>query len=204
MELKVYHCPPTRSVRIVWALEELGLPYETKRVALDREYFKTPEWRAISPTGKVPVFYDGDRALVESVAITHYLSEKYAGGRLSRRPTDADYGEFLQWIHYGEAGMGPYAGMLIGQTRLLPENQRIEAMKVWALGECKNACGFIENSLGDRPCILGADFSLADISLGYMLHLIRLSGESKSIFGPKTAEYYRRLTGRPAWIKATQ
>ncbi len=202
MNLKVYHCAPTRSIRIVWALEELGLPYEAKPVKLDREYFKTPEWRAISPSGKVPVMYDGDKPLVESVAVIHYLSEKYAGGRLARRPTDADYGEFLQWMHYGEAGMGPYAGMLIGQTRILPENQRIEAMKLWAIGECKNACGFLEKSLGERPYILGEDFSLADISLGYILHLIRLSGESKDIMGPRTMAYYGRLTERPAWKKA--
>jgi glutathione S-transferase len=202
MFFTVYHAPPTRSVRIIWALEELGLPYETPPFKFDREYLRTPEWRALSPLGKVPVAFDGKERLIESVAIIHYLSEKYADGRLSRRPKDSDYGQFLQWLHFGEAGMGAYVGMLIGQTRVLPPEQRIEAMKQWAIAESKNACDFIEESLGDKPYLLGADFSLADISVGYMLHLIRLSGERKSILGPRTMAYFDRLTERPAWRKA--
>ena len=202
MTLKVYHAAPTRSVRIVWALEELGLPYKLEAVKFNPAYFKSPEWRAVSPTGKMPVVKDGDRTMVESVAVIHYLSEKYADGRLARRPRDVDYGEFLQWMHYGEAGMGPYGGMLIAQTRILPPDQRIETMKQWAIAESKNACNFIEASLGDRPYLLGDDFSLADISVNYMLHLIRLSGESKAIVGPRTYAYYARLCERPAWKKA--
>ena len=202
MTLKVWHAAPSRSVRIVWALEELGLPYELVPLKFDRAYFKTPEWRAISPTGKIPVVHDDGRPLVESVAVIHYLSEKYAEGRLARRPADADYGEFLQWMHYGEAGMGPYGGMLIAQTRLLPAEQRLEPMKQWAMIESKNACAFLEAALGGNPFVLGSEFSLADISIGYMLHLMRLSGESKELFGPRTMAYYARLLDRPAAKKA--
>jgi glutathione S-transferase len=200
--IKVYHAAPTRSMRIVWALEELGLPYERPPFKFDRAYLKTPEWRAISPTGKVPVIYDGDKPMIESVAIIHYLSEKYADGKLARRPRDPDYGDFLQWLHYGEAGMGAYVGMLIGQTKVLPPEQRIEAMKQWAIGECRNACAVLEGALADRAYILGAEFSLADISIGYALHLIKLSGESREIFGPKALAYYGRLSDRPGWKKA--
>lgn len=202
MTLKVYHSPPSRSVRVVWALEELGLAYEVERVKFDRAYFKSPEWRAISPAGKIPVVYDDGRPLIESVAIIHYIAETYGEGRLARRPMDADYGEFLQWLHYGEAGMGPYGAMLIGQTRVLPKEQRIPAMKEWAIGECRNCCGLVEGALDGKDFILGEDFSLADISLGYMLYLIKLSGESGGIFGPRTKLYLARLTAREAWRKA--
>ncbi|HXI88139.1 MAG TPA: hypothetical protein VNH64_11810 [Parvularculaceae bacterium] len=65
-------------------------------------------------------------------------------------PADADYGRFLQWLHFGEAGLGGYASMLIGQTRILPEEQRLEPMKRWAIGECRNCCDFIESSLDGR------------------------------------------------------
>ena len=201
MVLKVYHAPPSRSVRVVWALEELGLPYEVERMKFDRAYFKSPEWRAVSPAGKIPVVHDDGKALIESVAIIHYIAETYGEGKLARRPADPDYGEFLQWLHYGEAGIGPYGSMLIGQTRVLPKEQRIEAMKLWAIGECKNACGLVEGALDGKDFILG-EFSLADISLGYMLYLIKLSGESEAIFGPRTKLYLERLTGREAWKKA--
>ncbi len=202
MTLKIYHAAPTRSMRIVWAAEELGIPYELANFKFDRAYLRTPEWRAVSPTGKIPVMYDGATPMIESVAIIHYLSEKYADGKLARRPKDKDYGPFLQWLHYGEAGMGAYVGMLIGQTKILPPEQRLEPMKQWAIMECKNACGVLESALGENPYILGKDFSLADISIGYALHLIKLSGESRDIFGPKVLAYYNRLTDREAWKKA--
>ena len=202
MTLKVYHAAPTRSIRIVWALEELGLDYQNEPMKLDFAYFKSPEWRAISPTGKIPVFFDGEERFVESVAVIHYLSEKYADGKLSRRPNDSDYGQFLQWLHYGEAGLGGYAGMLIGQTRILPKEQRIEAMKQWAVGECKNGCDFIEATLDGKDYILGDDFSLADISLGYILHLIEMSGEGDKILGARTKLYLDRLRDREGWQKA--
>lgn len=198
MTLKVFHAAPSRSVRIVWALEELALPYELVAIKFDRAYFRSPEWRALSPTGKIPVLHDDGRPLVESVAVIHYLAETYAEGRLARRPLDADYGAFLQWMHYGEAGMGPYGAMLFAQTRLLPPEQRLEPMKKWAMIESKNACGFLEAALEKGPFILGPDFSLADISLGYMLHLMKLSGESNALFGPRTIAYYGRLMDRPA------
>lgn len=202
MALKVYHAAPTRSVRVIWALEELGLPYELVPVKFDFAYLKSPEWRAVSPTGKVPAVEEDGKRLIESVAITHYLAEKYGEGKLARRPVDPDYGEFLQWLHYGEAGMGGYAGMLVAQTRLLPKEQRIEAMKQWAIGECRNACDFIETSLEGKDYILGEDFSLADISLGYILYLISLSGEADNIFSARTKLYLQRLMAREAWRKA--
>lgn len=203
MALKVYHASPTRSVRVVWALEELGLPYELQPVKLDFTYLKSPEWRVVSPTGKVPAVVEDDKTLVESVAITHYLAEKYGEGKLARRPVDPDYADFLQWMHYGEAGMGGYAGMLVAQTRLLPAEQRLEVMKQWAIGECRNACDYVESSLEGKDYILGEDFSLADISLGYILYLISLSGEGDKIFSARTKLYLNRLTEREAWKKAT-
>lgn len=202
MTLKVYHAPPTRSIRVVWALEELGLPYQLEKVPFDRAYFKTPEWRAISPSGKIPVIHEDGQPMIESTAIIHYLSEKYAEGKLARRPADSDYGKFLQWLHFGEAGIGLYATMLIAQTRVLPKEQRIEAMKQWAIGECRNVCGVVEKGLEGGDYILGEEFSIADISLGYILFLIHLSGEAKDIFGLRTKLYLDRLMAREAWKKA--
>jgi glutathione S-transferase len=202
MTLKVYHAPPTRSIRVVWALEELGIPYELEKLPFDREFFKTPEWRAISPAGKIPVIHEDGEPMIESTAIIHYLSEKYAEGKLSRRPLDADYGKFLQWLHFGEAGIGLYATMLIAQTRVLPKEQRIGAMKEWATQECANVCGVVEKGLEGGDYILGEEFSIADISLGYILFLIHMSGESKAILGPRTKLYLDRLMAREAWKKA--
>lgn len=97
--------------------------------------------------------------------------------------------------------MGGYVTMLIAQTALLPEEQRIRAMKIWAEKETKNCLNFIEQYLGDDGYLLG-DFSLADISLTYLLFLIKVT-RNGALLGEKTNAYFKRVTGREAWKKAS-
>ncbi len=201
MSLKLIHFPVTRSLRVVWALYELGLEAEIDTRVFDRPSLKKPDYLALNPTGKTPVFFDGDKRIVESVAIIEYLANKYAKGALTRTAKDDDYAEYLQWMQFGEAGMGGYVGMLVGQTALLPEEQRIEAMKIWSINETTNCLNFIEENLGDDGYILG-DFSLADISLGYILFLIKVT-RNGNLLGEKTRAYFDRLAARDAWKRAT-
>ncbi len=201
MSLKLIHFPLTRSLRVVWALNELGLDAEVETRPFDRAKLKEPEYLALNPLGKTPVFFDGGKRMIESTAIMEYLANKYADGRLTRQPSDEDYGDYLQWLHFGEAGMGGYVGMLIGQTALLPEDQRIPAMKVWSENETKNCLNFLEQSLGDDGYLLG-EFSLADIAVVYMLFLVKVT-RNGGLMGEKTNAYFKRATEREAWKKAT-
>ncbi len=200
MSLKLIHFPMTRSLRVAWALYELGVDAEIETRPFDRASLKEPEYRALNPLGKTPVFFDGGKRMVESVAIIEYLSNKYADGRLSRNAQDADYGEYLQWKEFGEAGMGGYVGQLLGHSMLLPPEHRIEAMRLWAVNEVSNCLAFIETRLDGRDWLLD-EFSLADISVGYMLFLVRVSRNGK-LMGPRTAAYFERLTAREAWVRA--
>ena len=158
MSLKLIHFPMTRSLRVVWALYELGLDAEIETRLFDRPKLKDPDYLKLNPLGKTPVFFDGGKRMVESVAIIEYLANRYADGMLSRRPQDADYADYVQWMQFGEAGMGGYVSMLLGHTMLLPEEQRIEAMKVWSVNETQNCLNFIESEIDDRDYLLG-DFS---------------------------------------------
>jgi glutathione S-transferase len=200
MTLKLFHFPNTRSLRVLWALEELGLEADIETRQMDRAKMKAPEYLALNPLGKTPVMFDGDERIVESTAIIEYLANKYADGRLARRPTDSDYGRYLQWLHFGEAGMGGYINMLIAQTAILPEEHRIPAMKVWAEKETKNCLDFIEASLGDDGYLLD-EFSLADISVIYPLFLVKIT-KNGALMGDKTNAYFKRATAREAWKKA--
>ncbi|MEL6212237.1 MAG: glutathione S-transferase family protein [Pseudomonadota bacterium] len=200
MALKLIHFPNTRSLRVVWAIEELGLDAEIDTRVFDRPSLKEPEYLALNPLGKTPVFFDGDKRLIESTAIIQYLADVYGGGALSRKPGDDDYGEFLQWLHFGEAGMGGYVNMLIAQTALLPEDQRIPSMKVWAEKETANCLAFLEGALEDREYLLGA-FSLADISVAYLLFLIKIT-RNGGLFGDGVRAYFKRITDRKGWQKA--
>lgn len=200
MTLKLIHFPQSRSLRVVWALEELGVEAEIETCLLDRQYLKSPEYKTLNPLGKTPVFFDGDHRIVESIAIIEYIANKYADGRLTRKADDDDFGAYLQWLNFGEAGMGGYVNMLIAQTALLPEDQRIPAMKVWAVKETENCLSFIEQSLGDNDYLL-QDFSLADISVVYLLFLIKIT-RNGDMLGEKTNAYFKRATARVAWKKS--
>ncbi len=200
MAFKLIHFPMTRSLRVAWALYELGLEAEIETRPFDRAALKKPEYRALNPLGKTPVFFDDGKRMIESVAIIEYLANKYAGGKLSRKVQDTDYGDYLQWMEFGEAGMGGYVGQLIGHTVLLPEEFRIEAMKIWAVNETKNCLDFVEQSLGEDGYLL-KEFSLADISLGYILFLIKVT-RNGNLFGEKTNAYLNRLMQRDGWLRA--
>ena len=200
MALTLHHFPQSRSLRVVWLLEELHIDAEIITRPLDRTYLKSAEFKALNPLSKVPVFFDGDERIVESNAIIEYIANKYGEGRLTREASDSDYGAYLQWLHFGEAGMGGYVNMFVAQTALLPEAQRIPAMKVWAERETQNCLSFIEESLGEKEYLLG-DFSLADISVVYLLFLIKITGNG-GILGEKTNTYFKRATAREAWVKA--
>lgn len=201
MSLKLIHFPITRSLRVVWTLFELGVDAEIETRPFDRRSLKDPGYLALNPLGKVPVFFDGDKRIIESVAIAEYIANKYAGGKLTRGPEDPDYADYLQWREFGEAGMGGYVGQLVGHTVLLPEEHRIESMRIWATNETRNCLDFIEQNLADEGYIHG-EFSLADISLGYILFLIKISRNGK-LFGEKTNAYFDRLKNRDAWKEAS-
>ena len=201
MTLKLIHFPMTRSLRVVWALNELGVDADIETRVFERPKLKEPEYRKLNPVGKTPVFFDGDKRMIESVAIIEYVSNKYAGGKLSRNATHTDYGDYLQFMEFGEAGMGGYVGMLLGQTLLLPEEQRIEAMKIWSVNETKNCLDFLEQHLSGRNFLLD-EFSLADISVGYILFLIKISRNGK-LMGDNVSGYLDRLMAREAFQQAS-
>jgi len=201
MSLRLVHFPPARSVRVAWAIHELGLDAEIDTRPFERGSLKQPDYLALNPLGKTPALYDGDKMIVESTAIIEYLANKHGGGKLTRGPDDDDYGDYLQWLHFGEAGMGGYISMFMGHTHVLPEDQRIASMAKWAEIELKNCLAFIESKLEDEGYLLG-DFTLADISVAYPLFLLRLTGNA-GLFGDKTSAYFKRISNRGGWKKAT-
>ena len=202
MSLKLIHFPQSRSLRPLWAIYELGVDVEIDARPFDLSQLKTKDYRRLNPLGKAPVFFDGEERLVESVAITEYIANKYADGRLTLGPEDKRYGEYLQWLHFGEAGMGGYVNMLIAQTALLPEERRSPPLKIWAEKEVTNCLNFIEQHLETESYIVG-EFSIADISIVYPLFLIKVT-RNGGLLGEKTNAYFKRATAREAWKKACE
>jgi glutathione S-transferase len=208
MTLTVYHAPKSRSMRIVWLLEELGTPYEAKTFPVRGEYMASDDFGAVSPTRKVPAIEDDGLILFESVAIMEYLLAKHGtkakdGSALAPEPSDHKaYGPYLQWLHYGEAGMGQYVTTALAHRALLPEKARSEAMAKWGAAETEKCLAVLAGPLAANDYLLPQGFSAADISVAYMLLLAKFAGLSKAFPEPVRA-YFDRCTAREGWKVAS-
>jgi glutathione S-transferase len=202
--IKIYHLDYARSLRIVWLMEELGEPYELETVALPLD----DSFRAKSPTGSLPAIVDGDIVMGESIAILQYLT----GRRLQRslelgltvgpNPDPAAYAEHLQFLHLGEASLATPLAYVLRTQRLAPEEQKTNFTVELCRETCRRRLAVVERRLGDgRPYLTGAHLTIADISVGYALHLADTRG-GEALLVPATRAYLERLRARPAFQRA--
>jgi glutathione S-transferase len=196
--VKLYHAPLTRSIRIYWLLEELGVPYELLLVKFAPG--KLPFAQA-APYGKVPAIEDGDVVMFESGAILEYLLEKYGKGRLAPAPGMTGRAAFLQWVYFSEATALPPIGDIVRHTLFKPEPERIPAVVEDARGRLGATLAVVEKALDGKPYLLGADFSAADIMMGVTLYIARRLSSLEDRF-KNLGAYLGRLEERPAFRKA--
>ncbi|HZR81522.1 MAG TPA: glutathione S-transferase family protein [Candidatus Binatia bacterium] len=199
--IKLYHAPMTRSLRVLWLLEELGVPYETVNLAFPADLQK-PDYLARSPLGKVPAIEDGDVRMVESGAIVEYLVEKYGGGRLAPPPGSPRRPEYLQWLHWAEATAMPSLGLYFQNIMIKPENERIPAAAEEAKTNIAKWLAVLDKHLAGRKFVAGDEFTAADVMLGYTVAGAKFSGMAASY--PNVLAYAARLEERPAYQRATQ
>lgn len=198
--IRLYHSARTRSLRILWLLEELGLPYELRTLAFSPDDLKSRAYLRIHPLGKVPSIEDGDVAMFESGAIVEYILERYGNGRLAPTPGSTARAAYLQWLHFGEATLLPPLSDMAQHTRFKPEAERIAAVVTDARARLAKVLDTIEAALGGKPFLLGEEFCAADIMVGYGLLLTRWFGALDEY--PNATAYLARLEQRPALQKA--
>lgn len=196
--LKLYHAQLTRSIRIIWLLEELGIPYELATVA-----FKPPRhsFEQDTPTGKFPALEDDGLVMFESGAILEYLIEKYGKGRLAPPVGSPDRGPYLQWVHFAEATAFPPIGDMARHTMFLPEAERIPQVAADGKVRAKNALDVLERALAGKQYLVGNELSGADIMMGYFLMAARMLGAVGAEHRNVSA-YWERLAARPGFQKA--
>lgn len=199
--LQLYHAPRSRSARVRWLLEELGVPHEIVPVEFSRENLRSPSYRKIHPLGKVPALRDGEVHMIESGAIVEYVLERYGRGRLAPPQDSPDRPRFLQWLHFAEATVLPPLSAIIQNTFLKPEGERIPEVVPGAQGQVAEILGVLDEELAGRDYIAGDEFSAADIMLGYSLTLVKMLGLLSGEFEHASA-YLERLEARPAYAKA--
>jgi glutathione S-transferase len=193
--IEVHHLNESRSQRILWMLEELGLSYELVTYQRDaKTRLAPPELKEAYPLGKSPVLEDGAVKLAESGAIVEYLGATYGDGKLARAPGHPEWPAYIQWLHYAEGSlMLPlmlhlYVGRL--KEAGAPLHPRIES-------ELANHLGFVAGELGEREFLVGDSLSGADIQISFQLEAAR--GFGKLAAYPNLSTYLDRLHARPAW-----
>lgn len=202
MTLTIFHSRFARSVRVRWLCEEMSLPYELKVVPNEKVFLASEEYSHIHPGGKIPAIDDDGLVLFESTAIMEYLLTKPGGEALAPQPGDGLYGPYLQWLHYGEAGMGMYVTLALGHNTLFPEDKRIPAMAKYAEKECERIFQVLDVTLSAQDYLLPTGFSAADISVVYMLLLAKF-GKVFDNAPSSVRAYFDRCTERDGWKKAT-
>jgi len=198
--LKLHFTPNSRAVRILWLLEELGLPYELNKMEFNPKDLKSDEHRARHPLGRVPVLEDGDITLWESGAITEYILTRHKNDGL-RPEVDADnYPDYLQWLHYCEGMVMPPVNTIVVQTLLLPPDRRDETVLKQAQKLLSRAWAPVNDAMANKEYLAG-EFTAADTMLGHACIVSDFLGCISDDMTNLKA-YIERLKARPACQKA--
>lgn len=199
--ITVHHSRRARSVRVIWLLEELGIPYQVQPLEFSYDARHTPAYLAMHPLGQVPVIQDGELTLFESGAIVEYILERYGEGRLAPAIGSPARPKYLQWFHYGEASLARCISDIVRNRFGEPEAERVPA----ALGPIRrrthDALAVVERALQGREYILGTEFSAADIMVSYGITMLKVIGEFPNDV-PEAAGYLGRLKQRPGYQRA--
>lgn len=213
--ITVHHLAHSRSQRVLWLLEELGLDYGVKRYERDPETsYAPPELRAVHPLGKSPVITDGGQVIAESGAIIEYLVEVHGAGRLKPAPGSADARRYTYWLHFAEGSAMPYQLMhLVFQKvrnapvpffiRPVARGLADHVLKTFVQPNIDDQLRFMEAELATRPWFAGDAFTAADIQMSFPVEAAAKGGSLGSTH-PHLADFLTRIHSRPAWQRARE
>ena len=200
MGLKLHHLNDSRSVRILWLLEEAGIPYELVRYQRDEKTHLAPaSLRAIHPLGKSPLIEEDGKIIAESGAIVEYLINRHAK-HLAPDANAAEYIDYLQWIHFAESSaMLPVLLKIFGEFEK-NTGTTLNFLEDYADNEFEKVFSFLDDSLSSREFIVGDKLSGADIMLGFVINTVveRLVPGKRF---PNIQRYSQRLKNLPSWQK---
>jgi glutathione S-transferase len=200
--MKLYHCQNARSLRCVWALEELGLDYELVTLQFPPRVFDK-DYKDVNPLGTVPCLIDGDVKMTESAGICEYLGVKYGPTPLAVTPDEPEYGVYLNWLHRSDATLLFPQTLVFRYSALEPEGRRqpqvVEDYRKWFLGRWRS----VEEALETRDYLCAGRFTMADICVGYALHFANVLGIEEAMT-PNAKEWWGRLIERDGYKTAAK
>ena len=211
----VHHLNNSRSQRILWLLEELGLPYEVKRYQRDaKTMLAPPELHTVHPLGKSPVITDGDLTIAESGAIVEYLADKYGAGKFAPAAATPERLRYTYWMHFAECSAMPPLLMKLIFDRIESGPMPFFAKPIARAIARKGKSGFVqpnidrildymESELGRHAWFVGEQFSAADIQMSFPLEAASARGglDEKR---PKLWAFLKNIHARPAYLRALE
>lgn len=189
-----------RGFRVVWLLEEMGLPYRLRPVDLLAGAENDPEFLAVNPAGFIPALQDGDTVVVESIAILDYLTTRYGPTSLAPAASDPSYESYHQFLHLGEAGLMGFAFMIFADTVLAPEDRRGSWLGSYAQELFESRRGIVARQLAQAPYMAGEAFTAADVSVTYALEFAKRTVGLD--YSDAEREYIGRVTTRDGYRRA--
>ena len=211
----VHHLNNSRSQRILWLLEELGLPYEIKHYQRDaKTMLAPPELRAVHPLGKSPVISDGDLTIAESGAIVDYLASRYGNGILIPKANTPEHLRYTYWLHFAEgSAMSPLLLKLVFDRIesgpmpffIRPVARSIaQRAKNWiVLPNIERILNFLEAELGRSAWFAGAEFSAADVLMSFPLEAASVRAGLNET-RPRLWAFLKTVHARPAYLRALE
>jgi glutathione S-transferase len=196
--IKLYGVPLSRAFRSLWALEEIGVEYESVPVNF-LDDAKKPQYLAINPNGRIPALVDGDLTLFESMAINLYLAEKYDGGLQPKSLEDV--ARAVQWSFWGMTELEPHLLKILQNRVLLPEDQRDASEAEAGVEALQAPLGVLDGALADRSHLLGDAFTIADLNVASVLSWAIFVGLDLTGFA-RVKAWFDACLGRPAAARA--
>jgi glutathione S-transferase len=199
--MKLWHCNNARSLRPLWALEEMGLDYDLEVMPFPPRFLHEG-YLEVNMLGTVPYFVDGETRMTESTGICHYLVERYEQWEFGLKPDHPEYGNYLNWLYHSDATLTFPQTLYLRYTRLEPDEAKApvgEDYRKWYLARLR----MLNARVAEHEFLVADRFTIADIACGYALFL----GESLDIakdYKPQTLEYLERLKARDGFRRAQE
>ena len=213
--LIVHHLENSRSQRVLWLLEELGVEYEIKRYERDKKTMLAPrELREVHPLGKSPVVTDQGQTIAESGAIVEYLVERYGNGRLVPAVGTPEKLRYTYWLHYAEGSAMPplllklvFERMKTGPVpffvRPIVRAVADKVLTMFVDPQLKLHIEYMEAHLAQNPWFAGKEFTAADIQMSFPLEAAQ-SRASKGLETPSVRAFLEKIHARPAYQRALE
>jgi len=197
MTMKLWHCHNARSLRPLWAMQEMGLDYELEVLPFPPRVFKK-DYLGVNVLGTVPFFEDGVTQMTESTGICHYLVERHKQYDFGLQADHPEFGDYLNWLYHSDATLTFPQTIVMRYTHLEPEErklkQAVEDYGKWYIARLRR----LDAHILEREYLCDKRFTIADIAIAYALFFGELLGLDKD-YTPQVKDYLARMKARPAF-----